>query len=223
MRLLIRVEDRGPLGREPWKDPVQFWLPRSMPEHHYFTRVNFTVNQQIIKLHIVVGSGPFPFLAHLSTRAAIPIIANNAGTDAGRGLPGPLPGCSTPPIVLPGFEPGVVDGDSPCRKLVKQLPHSRRYLSLSRYDHSPFQVLPELSGDDLPPIKVWRRFRSDLNERPMTNQRQCGTPVGQRTADDEVIVAMNQNSHHGDLRPRLADRKRDMQSRSDKRPVPARS
>lgn len=42
--------------------------------------------------------------------------------------------------------------------------------------HCPFQILPEFPGDDLPPIEGWRRFRPDLNERPMPNQCQCRTP-----------------------------------------------
>jgi hypothetical protein len=90
----------------------------------------------------------------------------------------------------------VLDGDPPCCKFDQELGHRWRYLSVTRYDHCPFQILPELSGDDMPPIERRRCGRSDLNQGPVSNEFVCGLPAWQRTADDEMIVAMNQNADH---------------------------
>jgi len=51
----------------------------------------------------------------------------------------------------------------------------------------------------MPPIERRRRGRSDLNQRPVSNEFVSDLPVGQRTADDEMIVAMNHNADHRDL------------------------
>jgi hypothetical protein len=65
-------------------------------------------------------------------------------------------------------QPGA-DSDTPCREFFQQNRHCRRYFGVSRYNRSPFQVLSELSGDDLPSIDV-RGCGSNLNERPASNE-----------------------------------------------------
>ena len=67
---------------------------------------------------------------------------------------------------------------------------------MSRYHHSPFQILSEFSGDDLPLIERRRCCRSDLNEGPVSNECECDFSVRKGTAHDEMIVAMHQNSNH---------------------------
>src|SRR4051794_41275170 len=73
--------------------------------------------------------------------------------------------------VLPDFEKGVADDDSPRRQLAQQLCHGLGSLTVSRDNYGPFQVLPKVAGDDAPLIERARRSRSDLNERPVSNQR----------------------------------------------------
>ena len=45
-----------------------------------------------------------------------------------------------------------------------------------------------------------RRGGSDLNQGPVSNEFVCHLPAGQRAADDEMIVAMNQNAHFLSIR-----------------------
>ena len=52
--------------------------------------------------------------------------------------------------------------------------------------------------DDLPAIERRRRGRSDLDQRPVPHQRERSLPVRQRTAHDEMIVAVHENPDHGD-------------------------
>ena len=55
----------------------------------------------------------------------------------------------------------------------------------------------------------------------MSNECECDLSVRQWTARDEMIVAMHQNTHHGDIMPRGADREPDNRSRNGTPPVPA--
>jgi len=85
----------------------------------------------------------------------------------------------------------VVNCDAARRKLVQQLAQCGRHLSITLYDHGPFQVLPECSGDDVPPIERRRPGSSNLNERPMANESERNIRVRGRTAHDEMIVAIH--------------------------------
>ena len=51
----------------------------------------------------------------------------------------------------------------------------------------------------MPSIERRRCCRSDLNEGPVPNECECNFPVRQWTAHDEMVVAMHQNTDHGDL------------------------
>ena len=46
----------------------------------------------------------------------------------------------------------------------------------------------------MPSIEKWRRCRSDLNERPVSNECECSLSIRQWTAHDEMIVAMHQKA-----------------------------
>ena len=92
---------------------------------------------------------------------------------------------------------------------------------MSRYHHSPFQILSVLSRDDLPLIERRRCCRSDLNEGPVSNESECDFSVRKGTAHDEMIVAMHQNADHGDLKPQGVGRGLDNQSRNGTPLVPA--
>jgi hypothetical protein len=41
--------------------------------------------------------------------------------------------------------------------------------------------------------------RSDLNRGPVSNEFERSLPLGQRAADDEMIVAMNRNAGHRNI------------------------
>src|SRR3954469_20850648 len=98
--------------------------------------------------------------------------------------------------VLPDFEKGVADDDSPRRQLAQQLCHGLGSLTVSRDNYGPFQVLPKFAGDDAPLIERARRSRSDLNERPVSNQRKRDFAVRQWAVNNEMVVAMYQNPYH---------------------------
>src|SRR3954447_13649252 len=98
--------------------------------------------------------------------------------------------------VLPDFEKGVADDDSPRRQLAQQLCHGLGSLTVSRDNYGPFQVLPKFAGDDAPLIERARLSRSDLNERPVSNQRKRDFAVRQWAVNNEMVVAMYQNPYH---------------------------
>src|ERR1700691_1344076 len=92
-----------------------------------------------------------------------------------------------------------VDGDSSRRQLLQQPRHCGRHLTVSRCDDRPLQVLSKLAGDDAPSIERGRHRRPNLNEGPMPNERECDFAIRQWAAHYEMIVAMYQNAHHGDV------------------------
>src|SRR3954463_16736325 len=98
--------------------------------------------------------------------------------------------------VLPDSEKGVADDDSPRRQLAQQLCHGLGSLTVSRDNYDPFQVLPKFAGDDAPLIERARGSRSDLNERPVSNQRKRDFAVRQWAVNNEMVVAMYQNPYH---------------------------
>ena len=100
----------------------------------------------------------------------------------------------------------MVDGDSPLRQLAQQPHHGGRYLPVSRYNHCPSQVLSQFPGDDVPSIERRRCCRSDLNQAPVSNERECNLSVRQWTAHDEMVVAMHKNAYHQELKTPGADR-----------------
>ena len=108
--------------------------------------------------------------------------------------------------VLPDFEKGVADDDSPRRELAQQLCHGLGSLTVSRDNYGPFQVLPKFAGDDAPLIERARRSRSDLNERPVSNQRKRDFAVRQWAVNNEMVVAMYQNPYHVKVTLPYADR-----------------
>src|ERR1700677_1187622 len=118
------------------------------------------------------------------------------------------------PTATPRLVPGIVlitptnmsqnvDGDSSRSQLIQQLRHGGRHLTASRCNNRPLQVLSELAGDDAPSSERGRRLRPDLNEGPMPNERERGFAVRQWAAYYEMIVAMHQNAHHGDVMPHV--------------------
>jgi hypothetical protein len=121
------------------------------------------------------------------------------------------------------LRPVVVNSDSPRRQLVQQSRYCGGHLTGSRYHHCPFQVLSELFGDDVPLIERRRRCSSDLNEGPVSDQRQRVCSVRQRATHDEMIVAGHQNTGHADLMPPGADRESDNRSRNGTPPAPVRA
>src|SRR5687768_5470850 len=108
----------------------------------------------------------------------------------------------------------MVDADAPLRQFPEQLHHGGRYLTVSWYDNCPSQVLSEFSGDDMPSIERTRCCRSDLNHGPVSNERECNVSARQWTAHDEMVVAMHQNTDHGEFLPQGADREPDNRSRN---------
>jgi len=75
----------------------------------------------------------------------------------------------------------------------------------------------------MPSIERTRCCRSDLNQGPVSNERECNLSVRQWTVHDEMVVAMHQNTDHGELTPQGADRGPDNRSRNGTRHVPARA
>jgi hypothetical protein len=73
----------------------------------------------------------------------------------------------------------MVDSDAPLRQLLQQLHHGGRYLTVSLYDDCPSQVLSEFSGNDMPSIERPRCCRSDLNQGPVSNERECNVSIRQ--------------------------------------------
>ena len=73
----------------------------------------------------------------------------------------------------------------------------------------------------MPSIERTRCGRPDLNKGPVSNERECNVSVRQWTAHDEMVVAMHQNTDHGELMPPGADREPDNRSRNGTPPVPA--
>src|SRR4051812_43746699 len=92
---------------------------------------------------------------------------------------------------------------------------------VSRDNYGPFQVLPKFAGDDAPLIERARRSRSDLNERPVSNQRKRDFAVRQWAVNNEMVVAMYQNPYHVKVTLPYADREPGDRSQNGTPLVPA--
>jgi hypothetical protein len=101
----------------------------------------------------------------------------------------------------------VADRYSSRRQFLKQLRHAGCEFTVARHDHSPCEIFPERASDDAPTLQGgWRRL-PDLDDGPMTSQRQCCLSIGRRTAHDEVIVAAHEDADHAasGLEPRIGN------------------
>jgi hypothetical protein len=107
----------------------------------------------------------------------------------------------------PIAEPCIVDHNSPRRQLLQQLRYAWCELAIAWDDHCPFQVFPELSRANAPPLQSDRRRLPNLYERPVPGKGQRRLSIREWAAHDEVIVPMHQNSDHGDSRfePRIGN------------------
>src|SRR5579883_2927268 len=90
----------------------------------------------------------------------------------------------------------------PRDELIQQGPDSGRCLPHSGYDYGPLEVLPVLPGADLPFLELSWESRIDLNNRPVSYQCECIRPVRQWATHHEVIVAVDQKTHHSHRLPR---------------------
>ena len=91
----------------------------------------------------------------------------------------------------------MADGHSAGGELIQQRADGGRYLGVRAYNQGPFQILSKLANDNLPFGQCGRRGPADLNHGPMPDKREGGIPVGQRSAHDEMIVAVDKNPDHG--------------------------
>ena len=66
----------------------------------------------------------------------------------------------------------------------------------ARYDHCPFQAFSELLRADAPFFKRRRRCHSNLNDGPVSNQCSGDVSIRQRTAHDEMVVAMHEHAYY---------------------------
>jgi hypothetical protein len=60
----------------------------------------------------------------------------------------------------------------------------------------PLQVFAKFPGADAPVSKYWGDRGSDLNDRPMPDERAGRRLVREWTAHDEMIIAMYKNAEH---------------------------
>ena len=61
-------------------------------------------------------------------------------------------------------------------------------------DNCPREVFTKLTGADPPRLKFRRGCLSDLNQRPVADERQGGRAIRHGSADNEVIAAVNKQS-----------------------------
>src|SRR5205807_4642107 len=71
----------------------------------------------------------------------------------------------------PIADAGVMDHDSPCRRLRQQLRHSWRNLTVTGDGACPFKVFPELSRANAPSLKGDRRHLPNLYEAAVSTKR----------------------------------------------------
>lgn len=97
--------------------------------------------------------------------------------------------------------------DSSSGQFLQQLPHRGRHFSITRHDHSPFQIFPERSRDDAPALQRRRHRPADLDDAPLAGQRQCCHSVGPRAGHDEMVLPTNQDADHGmsGVQPRVGN------------------
>jgi hypothetical protein len=93
--------------------------------------------------------------------------------------------------VLPAARGASVDCYASGDKFCKQLGTSWGNLTIAGNNYSPFQIFSKLFGAKLPLAERRRFLLTDLNDGPMACQGDGGLFIGQRPAQDEVVVSMD--------------------------------
>ena len=77
-------------------------------------------------------------------------------------------------------------------KLVEQPCDGSRDLTFTRHEHRPLELFPKLARADAPGAQFLRCPSTDANQRPMASEcKRCRT-VGERPADNEVVVSVDE-------------------------------
>src|SRR5260370_18715882 len=74
--------------------------------------------------------------------------------------------------------------------------NSRGSFTISGHDYSPFEIFSKLLGANLPLAERRRFWLTDLNNGPVACQGEGRLFIGQRPANDEVVVPMHQDADH---------------------------
>jgi hypothetical protein len=98
--------------------------------------------------------------------------------------------------MLPAALGAGVDGDAAGEEFGEQLGNCWGSFAIAGYDYSPLQIFSKFFGANLPLAEGRRCLLTDLDDGPMACQGDGGFFIGQRPAEDEVVVAMDQDANH---------------------------
>jgi hypothetical protein len=91
----------------------------------------------------------------------------------------------------------ILVGDDPAiGQLLEQLRDRWRNFTFAWNQNCPSQVLAVLFGTDPPGFEFRRGWPADLNYRPMPNQSQGDIIWRHRAPNDEMVIAVHQNTQH---------------------------
>jgi hypothetical protein len=82
--------------------------------------------------------------------------------------------------------------DTPSTHFFQQLNYGRRHLTFPGHDDRPLEILPKLTRRNA--VVIGRRG-SNLNDRPAADHRNRRFHIRLRPANDEMIVAVDENPH----------------------------
>jgi hypothetical protein len=105
---------------------------------------------------------------------------------------------------LPTSAGASVNGHASSGKFRKQFDDSGRDFPVTLNDHSPFQILAEFLVTEVPFAKGRRLGFANLDEREVSSQSQGILFVRQKSAEDEMIVAVYENADHVAPKTRFA-------------------
>jgi hypothetical protein len=105
---------------------------------------------------------------------------------------------------LPTSAGASVNGYASSGKFRKQFDDSGRDFPVTFNDHSPFQILAKFLVTELPLATGRTLGFANLGEREVSSQSQGILFVGQRPAEDEMIVAVYKNADHVAPKTRFA-------------------
>jgi len=110
--------------------------------------------------------------------------------------------------VVVGFLPAAggasVDGDAAGDEFCKQLGNCGGSFTIAGDHHGPFQIFSKLFGANLPLAEGRRFLLTDLNDGPMAGQGDGSLFLWEGAAQDEVVVAVDQDANHCLAQPHVS-------------------
>jgi hypothetical protein len=104
-------------------------------------------------------------------------------------------------LKLPAFLVAVVDADVAGGEFFEKFGDAGGDVAVAGNDYGPFQVFAEFFGADLPFLDSQGWGFADADDGPMAHQGERINLSGARAAENEVIVAVDENAYQSDAVP----------------------